>query len=79
MRYLSAGSKTAYEKLLSAARLLFYNNGIDGTGIDTIVKRAGVGLIVACLGIITVPAEKLRLRLFRPRKENFEIAERIKS
>ncbi|MFL4555943.1 DMT family transporter [Yersinia kristensenii] len=40
---------------------------------------AGVGLIVACLGIITVPAEKLRLSLFRQRKENFEIAERKES
>lgn len=36
-------SGTAYEKLLSAARVLFYNHGLnDGTGIDAIVKRAGV-------------------------------------
>lgn len=37
---------------------------------------AGVGLIIACLGIITVPAEKLRFSLFLQRKENFEISER---
>ncbi|HCI7327857.1 EamA family transporter [Enterobacter hormaechei] len=37
---------------------------------------AGVSLIIACLGIITVPAGKLRLSRFRQRKENFEIAER---
>lgn len=42
MTSLSAGSETAYEKLLSAARVLFYNHGINGTGIDAIVKRAGV-------------------------------------
>lgn len=40
---------------------------------------AGVGMIVACLGIITVPAEKLRFSLLRQRKENFEIAERKES
>lgn len=39
---LSAGPETAYEKLLTAARVLFYNHGISGTGIDAIVKRAGV-------------------------------------
>jgi DME family drug/metabolite transporter len=37
---------------------------------------AGVGLIVTCLGLITVPAGKLRFSLFRQRKENFEIAKR---
>lgn len=42
MTSLSEGSKTAREKLLSAARVLFYNHGINGTGIDAIVKRAGV-------------------------------------
>lgn len=42
MTYLSAGSETTYEKLLSAARVLFYNHGINGTGIDSIVKRADV-------------------------------------
>lgn len=42
MTTLSAGSETAYDKLLSAARVLFYNHGINGTGIDAIVKRAGV-------------------------------------
>jgi len=38
----SPGTQTAYDKLLNAARVLFYNEGIHGTGIDTIVKRAGV-------------------------------------
>ncbi|SFN06553.1 DNA-binding transcriptional regulator, AcrR family [Izhakiella capsodis] len=38
----SAGSKSAYEKLLDAASVLFYNHGINGTGIDSIVKHAGV-------------------------------------
>lgn len=42
MTPLSADPETAYEKLLSAARVLFYNQGINGTGIDAIVKRAGV-------------------------------------
>ncbi|MBB7068938.1 TetR/AcrR family transcriptional regulator [Escherichia coli] len=42
MTYTSAASGTAYEKLLSAARVLFYNHGLNGTGIDAIVKRAGV-------------------------------------
>lgn len=42
MTHFTAGSETAYEKLLNAARVLFYNYGINGTGIDAIVKRAGV-------------------------------------
>lgn len=42
MTSASAASGTAYEKLLSAARVLFYNHGLNGTGIDAIVKRAGV-------------------------------------
>lgn len=42
MAQQSADSETAYEKLLNAARILFYNHGIGGTGIDAIVKRAGV-------------------------------------
>ena len=42
MTALSADSETAYDKLLGAARVLFYNRGINGTGIDAIVKRAGV-------------------------------------
>lgn len=42
MTSVSAGSETAYGKLLNAARVLFYNHGISGTGIDAIVKRAGV-------------------------------------
>ncbi len=33
---------TAYDKLLIAARVLFYNYGIAATGIDAVVKRAGV-------------------------------------
>jgi len=42
MTNLSINSKTAYEKLLNAARILFYNHGINGTGIDSIIKKAGV-------------------------------------
>ncbi|WP_380180131.1 TetR/AcrR family transcriptional regulator [Kalamiella sp. sgz302252] len=38
----AAGAKSAYDKLLNAARVLFYSHGINGTGIDAIVKRAGV-------------------------------------
>jgi len=33
---------SARERLLDAARVLFYNDGINGTGIDAVVKRAGV-------------------------------------
>jgi AcrR family transcriptional regulator len=33
---------TAREKLLKAAAVLFYENGISGTGIDAIIARAGV-------------------------------------
>lgn len=36
------GSKSAYDRLLNAAAALFYSDGIMATGIDTIVKRAGV-------------------------------------
>jgi len=39
---IASGSESAYDKLLSSARILFYNHGINGTGIDAIVKRAGV-------------------------------------
>lgn len=42
MTSLPGRPETAYEKLLSAARVLFYNHGINGTGIDAIIKRAGV-------------------------------------
>lgn len=35
-------SESARDRLLSAARVLFYNDGIAATGIDAIVKRAGV-------------------------------------
>lgn len=34
--------ETARQKLLNAAAVLFYNNGIGGTGIDAIIQRAGV-------------------------------------
>jgi AcrR family transcriptional regulator len=34
--------KSARERLLNAAAILFYNDGIAGTGIDAIVERAGV-------------------------------------
>lgn len=34
--------ETARDKLLKAAAVLFYNNGVGGTGIDAIVERAGV-------------------------------------
>lgn len=39
---------------------------------------AGVGLIVACLGIITLPAEKRTFSLLRQRKATYEIADRRK-
>jgi AcrR family transcriptional regulator len=42
MAGLPVGSESAYEKLLNAARVLFYNHGVNGTGIDAIIKRAGV-------------------------------------
>ncbi|MGC0055623.1 TetR/AcrR family transcriptional regulator [Brucella pituitosa] len=35
-------SDSARDKLLKAAAVLFYNNGIGGTGIDAIVEKAGV-------------------------------------
>ena len=38
----TSGAESAYDKLLNAARVLFYSHGINGTGIDAIVKRAGV-------------------------------------
>ena len=33
---------SAYDRLMQAAMVLFYNRGIAGTGIDAIVERAGV-------------------------------------
>lgn len=33
---------SAHDKLLNAARALFYSHGINNTGIDAITKRAGV-------------------------------------
>lgn len=39
----------------------------------------GVGLMVACLGIITVLARKLSFSQIQQRKENFQIAERKES
>ncbi|UHM90342.1 TetR/AcrR family transcriptional regulator [Rahnella victoriana] len=40
----TSGSSTesARDRLLGAARVLFYNDGIAATGIDAIIKRAGV-------------------------------------
>ncbi len=38
----SQAPKAARERLLGAAAVLFYDNGIGGTGIDAIVQRAGV-------------------------------------
>lgn len=34
--------ESARERLLGAAQILFYNDGIAGTGIDAVVKHAGV-------------------------------------
>ncbi|OCX64542.1 TetR family transcriptional regulator [Thioclava sp. SK-1] len=43
---MTAPNKTpkpsAHDRLLGAAMALFYNHGINGTGIDAIVERAGV-------------------------------------
>lgn len=33
---------SAHDRLMQAAMVLFYNHGIAGTGIDSIVQRAGV-------------------------------------
>ncbi|WP_411957606.1 TetR/AcrR family transcriptional regulator [Paracoccus homiensis] len=33
---------SAHDRLMQAAMVLFYNHGITGTGIDSIVQRAGV-------------------------------------
>ena len=35
-------SQSARDRLLGAAAILFYNDGIGATGIDAIVRRAGV-------------------------------------
>lgn len=37
-----AGASSARERLLRAAAVLFYNDGIAATGIDAIIHRAGV-------------------------------------
>ncbi|WHS33281.1 TetR/AcrR family transcriptional regulator [Brucella sp. NM4] len=37
-----ASTESAREKLLNAAAVLFYDQGIGGTGIDAIVEKAGV-------------------------------------
>ena len=34
--------ESAHDRLLNAAAILFYNDGIAATGIDAIVKKAGV-------------------------------------
>lgn len=46
---------SARDRLLEAAGILFYNEGIAATGIDTITKKAGVAK-KAC---ITISAPKL--------------------
>ena len=38
----TAPGASAHDRLLSAAATLFYNDGIAATGIDAIVKKAGV-------------------------------------
>lgn len=38
----SEPQESARNRLLGAAQVLFYNDGIAGTGIDAVVKRAGV-------------------------------------
>lgn len=38
----STPKKSAHDRLMEAAMILFYNHGINGTGIDAIVERAGV-------------------------------------
>ena len=39
---MGSEKQSARERLLNAAQILFYNNGISATGIDAIVQRAGV-------------------------------------
>ncbi|HFZ2534618.1 TPA: TetR/AcrR family transcriptional regulator [Pseudomonas aeruginosa] len=39
---ISNRKESAHDRLLSAAAILFYNDGIVATGIDAIVKKAGV-------------------------------------
>lgn len=39
---MTSTADSAYDKLINAARILFYEHGINNTGIDAIVKRAGV-------------------------------------
>lgn len=39
---MSAPEESARQKLLNAASILFYNQGIAATGIDSITRRAGV-------------------------------------
>lgn len=39
---ITTPSGTARERLLEAAAILFYNDGIAATGIDSITRRAGV-------------------------------------
>lgn len=38
----STRKESAHDRLLNAAATLFYNNGIAATGIDVIVRKAGV-------------------------------------
>ena len=39
---ITPSKETAHERLLNAAAVLFYNDGIAATGIDAIVRKAGV-------------------------------------
>ena len=39
---MKSDGPSARERLLNAAQVLFYNDGIGATGIDAIVERAGV-------------------------------------
>ncbi|CAI9415968.1 HTH-type transcriptional regulator BetI [Pleomorphomonas sp. T1.2MG-36] len=39
---MKSDGQSARERLLNAAQVLFYNDGIGATGIDAIVERAGV-------------------------------------
>lgn len=40
MSTTDSSPESARDRLLGAARVLFYNNGIAATGIDAIIKRA---------------------------------------
>ncbi|WP_218958948.1 TetR family transcriptional regulator [Salinimonas marina] len=48
---LRSGQKpeSARARLLAAAAILFYKNGITATGIDSIIKQAGVAKKVSTI------------------------------